>query len=60
MKRKYLVSDSSYQSLFSIVFKAIQLIGRIYNVVIIELVVRGNHKYRNNLHFIFREIKLKP
>ena len=59
MKRKYLVPDSSYQSLFSIVFKAIQLLDRIYNIVIINLIVHGNEKYRKKLHFILQEIKIE-
>ena len=59
MKRKHLVQLFKLAIIISIVFKAVQLIDRIYNIVIIELVVRGNEKYRNKLHFIFREIKIE-
>jgi hypothetical protein len=59
MKRNYLVLLFKLSIITSIVFKAAQLIDRIYNIAIIELVVRGNEKYRNKLHFIFREIKIE-
>ena len=59
MKRKHLVLLFKLSIIISIVFKVVQLIDRIYNIVIIELVVRGNKKYTNKLHFIFREIKIE-
>src|SRR5438552_3256973 len=59
MKRSYLVLLFKLSIIISIVFKAIQLLDRIYNIVIINLIVHGNEKYREKLHFILQEIKIE-
>jgi len=59
MRKNYLVQLFKLSLIISIVFKGIQLVDRVYNIVIIDLVVRGNDKYRNKLRFIVKEIKIE-
>ena len=59
MKTNLLVKVFKWSIIISIVFKSIQLLDRIYNVIFLNLVVGGYESYRNNFSFIIREIKIE-
>lgn len=43
----------------SLIFKAIQLLVRIFNIAILNFVLSGNDNYRSKLQFIFQEILIE-
>ena len=45
--------------LVSLVFKSLQLIVRIYNIIIINLFLTDKEKYRVKLSFIIQELKIE-
>jgi hypothetical protein len=49
----------SLSIIISIVFKIIQVIDRIYNVVILNLYKHDSNNYRKQIHFISAELKIE-
>lgn len=59
MKNKLLVRVFKLLIIISIVFKSIQLLVRLYSIVICNFVLRGDDSYRSKFNFIFEERKIE-
>ena len=59
MKKVSLVQLFNLVIRIAIVFKSFQLLVRLYNIIILNLVLRGNDTYRSKLHFIVEELKIE-
>lgn len=59
MKKNYLDKLFKLSILSLIVYKSVQLIIRIYNIIILNLVLGGNNSYRSKLTFTIKELKLE-
>lgn len=59
MKKVSLVQLFKLVIRISIVFKSFQLLVRLYNIIILNLVLRGNDNYRSKLHFTVEELKIE-
>jgi hypothetical protein len=59
MKRSFLIQLFKLTIIIAIVFKSIQLLVRLYNIVILNLIISGNDKYRTRLKFVAEELKIE-
>jgi hypothetical protein len=59
MKKNFLIQAFNLIIVISIIFKSFQLIDRIYNIIILNLQLNNNGDYRNQIQFIFQELKIE-